>query len=369
MTRNFDLKYMRMALELARKGQGRTTPNPCVGAVIVKNGRVIGQGYHKKAGTPHAEINAFSSAIEDVAGATMYVTLEPCHHQGRTPPCSHAVLTAGIRRVVVGMQDPNPVVDGSGLTYLENHGVEVVTGVLEKECQSLNRPFVKYITTGMPFVAMKAGISLDGRLNYLRGQSGWITGAESLQQTHRLRDQYDVIMVGSGTAIIDNPSLTTRLSGEEGRDPVRVIVDRRLQISPDSKVFSSKAGAYTWLFCGNDVDTTKVSVLEKRNTKITVVSETANGLDLHEICAALGKEGLFSVLVEGGAALHGAMLKAKLYDYAHLFQAPLFAGDAGVPLLRGFSASDRVSAPRLQEIERYQLGEDTLYQGVLRYSS
>ncbi len=369
MTRNSDIKYMRQALELAKKAQGRTTPNPCVGAVIVKEGRVIGQGYHKKAGTPHAEINAFTNASEDVAGATMYVTLEPCHHQGRTPPCSHAVLAAGIRRVVVGMQDPNPVVDGSGLAYLQDHGVEVVTGVLEEECQRLNRPFVKYITTGMPFIAMKAGISLDGRLNYMRGKSGWITGAESLQQTHRLRDQYDVIMVGSGTAIIDNPSLTTRSSGDGGRDPVRIIVDSRLQLSPDSKVFSSEKDAFTWVFCAADADAAKVEVLKGRGAKITMVSKASNGLDLREIFAAIGKAGLFSVLVEGGATLHGAMLREKLYDYAYLFQAPLFAGDAGVPLLRGFSVLARESAPRLQELERYQLGDDTLYQGSLSYSS
>ncbi len=369
MIRKSDIKYMRQALDLAKKAQGRTTPNPCVGAVIVKNGQVIAEGYHKKAGTPHAEINAFANASEDVAGATMYVTLEPCHHRGRTPPCSHAVLAAGIRRVVVGMQDPNPVVDGSGLAYLQDHGVEVVTGVLEEECQRLNRPFVKYITTGMPFIAMKAGISLDGRLNYIRGKSGWITGEESQQQTHRLRDQYDVIMVGSGTAIIDNPSLTTRLPGDGGRDPVRVIVDSGLQLSPDSKVFSSEKDAFTWLFCAADADALKLEAFKERGVKITMVSKASNGLDLHEICAAIGKAGLFSILVEGGATLHGAMLREKLYDYAYLFQAPLFAGDAGVPLLRGFSVPGRDSAPRLEDVERYQLGEDILCQGMVVYSS
>ena len=206
-----DTRFMRLALREARKGLGRTSPNPCVGAVIVQEGTVVSRGYHKKAGTPHAEVHALRKAGARAIGATLYVTLEPCNHTGRTPPCSHAVAAAGIKRVVVGMEDPNPLVSGSGNTYLQNQGVEVISGILEKECRDLNLPFIKHISTGKPFVVMKAGMSLDGKLSYQEGQPGKMTGEKSLRRLHGLRNHLDAILIGRGTVVADNPSLTTRL--------------------------------------------------------------------------------------------------------------------------------------------------------------
>lgn len=211
-----DLRFMRLALREARKGLGRTSPNPCVGAVVVKNNSVISRGYHKKAGTPHAEIHALRKAGEQARGATIYVTLEPCNHTGRTPPCSQAVAAAGIKRVVVGMEDPNPLVSGSGKAFLQEQGIEVVSGVLEKQCRELNLPFIKHISSGMPFVVMKAGISLDGKISYQQGRPGWMTGESSARKVHGLRNSLDAILVGRGTIAIDNPSLTTRLPGKKG---------------------------------------------------------------------------------------------------------------------------------------------------------
>ena len=227
-----DIKYMQLAVGLAKKGQGRTSPNPCVGAVIVRNGVVVGQGYHRRAGTPHAEINAIADAGESCAGATIYVTLEPCNHTGRTPPCSRAVLAAGLKRVIIGMADPNPVASG-GAYFLRAEGLEVELGVLEDECRGLNYPFLKHSTTRLPWVVMKAGMSLDGMISRRRGYGGAITGPESKQRVHELRNRLDAILIGISTALIDDPSLTTRLP-DGGRDPLRVILDRRLQLSPES---------------------------------------------------------------------------------------------------------------------------------------
>lgn len=219
MTEELDLHFMKIALKEAKKGRWKTSPNPCVGAVITKKGKEISRGYHKKAGTPHAEVHALRSAGEAAAGATIYVTLEPCSHTGKTPPCCEAIVKAGIKRVVVGMTDPNPVVNGNGIRFLQKNGIEVISGVLESECRKINEPFIKHITSGFPLVVLKAGISLDGKITYQQGQPGWITGDKSLHTVHLLRDRYDAILIGSGTALIDNPSLTARLKGRRCHDP------------------------------------------------------------------------------------------------------------------------------------------------------
>ena len=244
---------MQLAIDLAKKGQWKTSPNPCVGAVIVKNDKIIGRGYHKKAGTPHAEVNAIADAGDLAAEATIYVTLEPCNHTGRTPPCTQAILKAGITRVVVGMADPNPSVEGNGSSFLLSRGLQVETGVLEEECIKLNHPFIKHSTTGLPWVVMKAGMSLDGKITYRKGHGGKITGSEAGLFTHELRNSLDAILVGIGTAIIDNPSLTTRLPDDEhGRDPVRVILDTHLRFPEKMKMLRQKSTAPTWIFCGPD---------------------------------------------------------------------------------------------------------------------
>lgn len=368
MTTEQDIAYMRLALREARKGLGWTSPNPCVGAVIVKNGSVVAKGYHKKAGTPHAEIHALRAAGEHARGAAMYVTLEPCNHTGKTPPCSHAVAAAGISRVVVGMEDPNPLVAGSGITYLRQRNVEVVSGVLEKECGEINYPFVKYITTGMPWITMKAGVSLDGKLNYQKGSSGWITGPESGKAVHRLRNIYDAIMIGSTTARIDNPSLTTRLpGGVKSRDPLRIILDRTLSLAADARVFTVDSKAEAWVFCCETAAKERITGLENRGVKVFPVQCGNHRLDLRQVFRSLAEKSVTSVLVEGGAAVHGAILAERLYDYANLFVAPVFAGESGIPLVTGYVTDCRSNAVSLQEVRYSRFGDDMMISGRVHY--
>ncbi len=359
-----DIYHMRLALDQAKKGLGRTSPNPCVGAVIVKDEKIISRGYHKKAGGPHAEIHALRKAGEQTAGSTIYVTLEPCNHTAKTPPCSHAVVAAGIKRVVVGMKDPNPLVNGSGNTYLLEHGLEVLSGVLEKECIEINRPFIKHISTGRPFVVMKAGMSLDGKLNYQAGVPGKMTGEKSHRRLHELRNTLDAILVGSGTVIADNPSLTTRFV-KNGRDPVRVILDSTLSLSLESKVLHLKSSAPTIIFCSASSDKTKLEILSKMNGVLvqTVSYKTGEGLSLDEILMYLGKMGICSLLVEGGTAIHSSFLKNALVDRVMLFVAPLFAGTTGTGLLRDFPVKGRDQALMLKNMVYEQYGDDILVQG------
>lgn len=367
MTNRQDEQYMRLALKEARKGLGRTSPNPCVGAVIVKHEKIISKGYHKKAGAAHAEIDAIQKAVEAVSGATIYVTLEPCNHTGKTPPCSHALAASGFTRVVVGMTDPNPLVNGSGIEYLKSQGIEVTAGVLRRECEELNFPFIKHITKGMPWTIMKAGLSLDGRLNYQKGQSGWITGDQSKLAVHKLRNRVDAILVGRNTVEIDNPSLTTRLPRGEMKDPIRVIVDSKLQTSLLANVYTLKSQSPTWVACAKDAAAAKKEQFRGRGIKLIEIDRNEKGLNLQHLLRELGREDICSVLVEGGAQLHGAFLRERLFDYAHLFYAPLFAGDQGVSLVSCFQALDRETAPKLAAMHLKRLGNDLLVSGRLQY--
>ena len=250
MIHHYDVNFMRLALKEAKKGLGRTSPNPCVGAVIVQDDSLVGRGYHRKAGTLHAEVNAIADAGHAARGATMYVTLEPCNHTGRTPPCTKAVIDAGISRVVVGMSDPNPGVSGGGCAFLKSRGITVDIGILERECRAINRPFIKHCVTGLPWMVMKAGMSMDGRITRQRGSGGQITGEQSRLFTHRLRDTFDAILIGIETARIDDPSLTTRLPDGKGRDPLRIILDTSLNLDPQAKMLHQGSSAPTWIFCG-----------------------------------------------------------------------------------------------------------------------
>ncbi len=366
-----DQHFMRLAIQEACKGIGRTSPNPCVGAVVVKDGEILSVGYHEKAGSPHAEVHAIRKAGTEVQGATIYVTLEPCNHTGKTPPCSHAILKSGIKRVVVGMEDPNPLVDGSGIAFLRQHGIEVDSGLLSKECENINRPFIKHITTSTPWVVMKAGVSLDGRLNYQKGESGWITGPQSLVHTHYLRDIHDAILVGIGTVIIDDPSLTTRpADGRKGKDPIRVILDSELRIPTTAKVFHLSSSAATWIFCGENVSETKLRQITALGGKVCPVRLADDGsLDLKEVLAVLGKEKIISVLVEGGAKVHGAMLQSGLVDHVNLFYAPLFAGDKGVSIIEDISTENKENAISLSDVQYKRFGEDLMVEGDVIYPS
>ncbi len=359
-----DRKFMSLALIEARKGLGRTSPNPCVGAVIVRDGVEISRGYHKKAGTPHAEIHAINRAGDKTIGATMYVTLEPCNHTGRTPPCSHAVVKAGIKRIVIGMTDPNPLVSGSGLNYLREHKVDVLTGVLETECRELNLPFLKHITTGMPYVIMKAGMSLDGKLSYQKGTPGKMTGTASLQKLHELRSSVDAILIGSGTQIADNPSLTSRLKNG-GKDPLRIVLDSSLRINPDSKILHLDSDASTLIiYCGT-TNNKKIEKLSKmKNVQVQEMDQEQSGhINIESLLRFLGKQGVCSLLVEGGSEIHSSFLKQGLVDRVMLFVAPLFAGSAGNNLLDNFSVAERSTAPKLNNVQYIPYGNDLLVQG------
>lgn len=361
--RNDDEYFMAIALEEARKGIGRTSPNPCVGAIIVRNGKILGKGYHKRAGTPHAEINAINDAKKSVQGATIYVTLEPCSHTGKTPPCCQALVDAGFARVVVGMTDPNPLVNGRGIDFLREHGVEVTSGVLTQECEAVNYPFIKFITQGLPWMIMKAGISLDGRLNYLRGSSGWITGKETGIAVHQLRDSVDAIMVGRKTVEIDNPSLTTRLPGKNCKDPIRIIVDSDLTSPIEAKVFHLESKAPTWIICSQSASDEKKRRFTDLGVRIIQVAGEESGVSLKGAMYELAKNDVCSVLVEGGSTLHGSLLRQGLYDFAHLFYAPLFAGDDGVPLISGMGVAGRTHAPKLASPTIKKYGDDVMISG------
>ncbi|MCX5863563.1 MAG: bifunctional diaminohydroxyphosphoribosylaminopyrimidine deaminase/5-amino-6-(5-phosphoribosylamino)uracil reductase RibD [Deltaproteobacteria bacterium] len=361
-----DRAWMQLAIREARKGLGRTSPNPCVGAVVVKNNRLIATGYHHKAGTPHAEVHALRAAGAKARGATIYVTLEPCNHTGRTPPCTQAILASGIQRVVVGMLDPNPLVAGGGCKILAAQGLEVMQGVLVEECRSLNRPFSKHVTTGLPWVIMKAGMSLDGRLALASGQCAWITNEQSRRQVHRLRDRVDAILIGSGTALCDDPALTTRLPGRRGRDPLRVILDTALRLPPTSRMLQQTSSASTWIFCGPDADVKRAEALVAAGAVIKQVKlDDAGQLDLAAVLCELGRAQLTSILVEGGSRVHGAFLLANLVDEVNIFVAPIFLGSDGVPLLNTLGLQKVADAPRVSTTRVRRFGNDVLIEGLI----
>lgn len=360
--------YMGQALDEARKGLGRTSPNPAVGAVVVKGGEIVGRGYHRKAGTPHAEVHALADAGERAQGATLYVTLEPCNHTGRTPPCTEAVLQAGISRVVIGMPDPNPRVAGGGAAYLRDRGLDVCMGVREAECRELNLPFLRHSATGLPWVIMKAGLSLDGRISFRAGQGGAVTGSEAKQFVHGVRNRVDAILVGIGTALIDNPSLTTRLDGVDAvRDPLRIVLDSQLRLPPEARLLRQRSAAETWVFCDESADRLREVQLAHAGAKVIRLPKGGDGrIDLRGLLRYLGEKNILSMLVEGGAHIHGAFWAQGLVDELLLIYAPFLIGNQGMPLALGYALATRAQAPELAHVSVQQLGNDLLYRALVR---
>lgn len=358
-----DEAFMRLALAQAEKGLGRTSPNPLVGAVVVLDGVVVGTGYHKKAGTPHAEVHALRDAGDKAEGATIYVTLEPCNHTGRTPPCTKRIVAAKIKRVVVGMVDPNPLVAGTGCAFLQSENIEVAGLVLEEECRGLNRPFLKHITTGLPWVIMKAGCSLDGKLAVSDGRCAWITGSQSRAEVHRLRDQVDALLIGVETALNDDPSLTTRLEAGAGQDPVRVVLDTHLRLTPQAKMLTLQSSVQTLIFCGPDVDPKRHIALLEAGAEIHEVGVKDNVLDLDQVLKKLGGLQLNSVLVEGGSGIHTSFLRAGLVDQVTLFMAPLFLGQESIPVVGELGIRDVQNGKRFHLKRVKQFGEDVMIEG------
>jgi len=320
-----DEYYMKLAIGLAHKGRFYVGPNPMVGTVIVKNGRIIGRGYHKKFGGNHAEINAINNAGENIAGSTLYVTLEPCCHKGKTPPCTYSIVKHKIVRVVIGTVDSNPLVSCQGINYLQNYGIEVKTGVLEKECRQLNEKFFYYMETGLPFVTIKYDQTLDGRIATATGESQWISSAASLKFAHQLRAEHDSILVGRKTVAKDNPELTVRLVS--GRNPLRVIVDSELKISPEAKVLQNISKAPTLIATIKKANNTKFkSIVSSGAEVITVKADKEGRVDLKNLFNILAAKQISSILIEGGSQIITSVLKNNLANRIVTVIAPKIIG-------------------------------------------
>jgi diaminohydroxyphosphoribosylaminopyrimidine deaminase/5-amino-6-(5-phosphoribosylamino)uracil reductase len=364
-----DSDYMRMALDLAAKGRGFTSPNPMVGAVVVSGDQVVGRGYHAAAGTPHAEVNALDDAGDDARGATLYVTLEPCNHQGRTPPCTHRVLAAGIRRVVAAMTDPNPDVSGGGNDWLRAQGLTVDTGILEADAIRLNEAFVKFVTTRRPFVILKCAATLDGRIATRTGDSRWVTGPQAREYVHRLRHAVDGILVGIGTVRSDDPSLTTRLPDGGGSDPIRIILDSRLTIPPDAKVLRLESESDTVIVCSENCPVQRQRALRRQGVQVRpVAAADGGGIDLNALMDHLGEMGITSLLIEGGARVHGSALAAGIADKVNFFFAPkILGGDDGVPICRGNGPETMDASLLLADVSVQRFGPDIMVEGYLQH--
>jgi diaminohydroxyphosphoribosylaminopyrimidine deaminase/5-amino-6-(5-phosphoribosylamino)uracil reductase len=359
-----DEKFMCLAIELARKAKGRTSPNPMVGAVIVKDGEIVGTGYHQKAGTPHAEIHAIRDAGEKAKDATIYVSLEPCSHYGRTGPCTQAIISAGLSRVVMAMMDPNPRVNGKGKSILESHGISVTNGILENEARKLNEFFIKYITTGLPFVILKTAMTLDGKIATHSGKSKWITSEDSRKLVHQIRDEVDAIMVGIGTVIKDDPSLTTRLLDGNGRDAMRIILDSHARIPLDSKILNLNSNAKTIVAITSSAPQERIEQI-KQHADILTISEKDGKIDLQELMKKLGQMEITSVMIEGGADVNASALKAGIVDRVMFFIAPKLFGGKDAPSPIGGDGIDEPSeAIKLKDMSVERIGEDILIIGV-----
>jgi diaminohydroxyphosphoribosylaminopyrimidine deaminase/5-amino-6-(5-phosphoribosylamino)uracil reductase len=321
-----ELKYMKRALALARKGIGKTSPNPAVGCVIVKDGTIVGEGWHKKAGGPHAEIHALEMAGDAARGADVYVTLEPCCHIGKTPPCSDALIKAGVRRVVVGMSDPNPQFCGGGLAALKKAGIETSFGVLEEACRAINLPFIKQVTTGTPYVTYKCAMTLDGNIATITGESRWISCEESRKYVHRMRARMDAVMVGVDTVIADNPQLTVR--HVRGKNPLRVIVDTRLR-TPESVIVLSDRHSSKTIIATTESNPRVHARYLKQGATIVVCEEYESRVSMKDLLSKLGTMGIQSILLEGGSRLAGDMLQHGLIDELAFFVAPKIIGNNG----------------------------------------
>jgi len=354
--------YMRMAMQLALKAKGRTSPNPLVGAVLVKGGRVISTGFHKKAGSPHAEINAINKVTEDIKGSTLYVTLEPCSHFGRTPPCTERIIESGIKEVVVGMRDPNPLNNGKGLNRLRRAGIKLKVGILGKELREINRSFIKLVTEKMPYLVVKAGMSLDGRIATASGESKWITSRKSRNYARRMRGEFDAIMVGINTVLRDNPSLEPSPKKSAYK---KIIIDRHLKTPATAKVFRGNSQV---IIVSSIKNSPARASKFKDKAVILPVEEKAACLDLKEAMRKLAGFGIASILVEGGGELIGSLFDEHLVDRVIFFVAPkIIGGREALGAVMGKGISRISKAHRLENLSVEHIGADLLIQADVEY--
>jgi diaminohydroxyphosphoribosylaminopyrimidine deaminase/5-amino-6-(5-phosphoribosylamino)uracil reductase len=356
-----DLAHMRRALRLALKGRGKVSPNPLVGAVVARGGRVVGEGAHLQDGGPHAEVRAFAQAGSRSRGATLYVTLEPCAHQGRTPPCTEAVLRSGVRRVVCALEDPDPRVQGRGIARLREAGLQVEVGLGREEAERQNAAYLKHRRTGRPLVVLKLAQSLDGRIATAEGDSRWISGEEARALVHRWRSWADAVMVGAGTVLADDPRLDARLA--RGRSPRPVVVDGRLRVPLQAQVFQ-RPGAV--LVTAQSAPAKQRRAFAAQGVEVWAFPARRGQLDLEQVLERAGGEGMTSILLEGGGQLAAAALRAGVVDQVRVFAAPLLIGE-GIPAIGELGVRRLAQALRLEEVSLRRLGPDFLYTAEVRY--
>jgi len=362
-----DQRYMARALELAKLGEGSTSPNPMVGAVVVKDGKIVGEGYHQKYGGPHAEVFALKAAGEKAIGADIYVSLEPCSHYGKTPPCAQKLINTGIKRAVIAMVDPNPEVAGRGIEMLREAGIEVELGLLKEEAQNLNEIFLKYIKSDYPFVYLKKAQTLDGYIASSSGDSKWITNSAARLEGHKLRHRADAIMVGIGTVIADDPSLTARLESKNGIDPIRIILDPLLEIPLTAKIINQKSTAKTLIITSDNLNNSaaqikKEKLLKKKQVEIlTFETDNTNYFNLKKLLIELRERKISSVLVEGGAKLSHTFLKENLVDKFYYFIAPkIYGGSDGIASFCGEGPKMMSGAVELEILEQKNIDNNIL---------
>ena len=362
-----DRAFMARTLELAAAGRGRVSPNPMVGAVLVKEGRIVGEGFHARAGAPHAEVVALEAAGEAAGGATLYVNLEPCCHQGRTPPCAPRIVASGVRRVVAATLDINPRVAGRGLAFLREAGVATELGVLEAEGVRLNEVFFTYMTSGRPFVTLKAAVSLDGKIATVTGESRWITGEEARRRVHEMRNEADAILVGIGTILRDDPLLTTRVGIPGERDPVRVVVDSLARLPLDARVLNPLSAAPTLVAVGPEAPAERVEQLREAGATVLVLAQSGERISLAAVMRALAAREITSVLIEGGAEIHASALAEGIVDKVAFFVAPLLIGGTAASGAVGGPGIEKLAdAVSLREVRVTPLGRDLLVEGYVQ---
>ncbi|MDL2231549.1 bifunctional diaminohydroxyphosphoribosylaminopyrimidine deaminase/5-amino-6-(5-phosphoribosylamino)uracil reductase RibD [Porphyromonadaceae bacterium OttesenSCG-928-L07] len=360
-----DVEYMRLAMELAENGKGFVNPNPLVGALIVKDGRIIGRGWHEYYGGLHAERNAFKNCTESAEGATMYVTLEPCCHYGKTPPCTEAIVENKIAKVVVGLKDPNPRVAGKGIEILRQAGIEVITGIEEDSLRKQNRIFLKYITTGRPWVVMKTAMTLDGKIAATTGDSKWVSGEESRHLVQKMRSEYMGIMVGINTVRLDDPMLNSRLEGNV-RQPVRIVVDSKASISAESKLLQSANEYKTIIVHTEQADSDRLAMIKSLGAETLLCDTNAGQVDIEDMLGKLGKQGIDSILLEGGGELNYSFIRTRMVDEVNAFIAPKYIGgrDSKTPV-EGDGIEKMADALELQDASVEVVGRDILVNGII----